>query len=226
MKKTSALLAAAVMLAACGESKDEFHQYFFYPQNPGGIELYADQTADTINFVSTDSWEARSTGEWLTITPTSYVIPSAYLQTSQPIVLTMSTNATGNIRKAGIEVDVDGNTLGMNVSQCPWLNIQYPAPTRKQGSDFATDAEAVQFALTLRDTSTALPLLFVTYQPGAILTSDAEWLALPDTVFAPGVHSYQPAVPQNTSSQERKATLTLTSGGISTQIHVSQDGKK
>lgn len=225
MKHILPILFAGFLFVACDDSKDEFHQQYFYPQMPGGMSLFADQQTDTINFVSTDSWKARATADWFTISPTAYDIPAEYLQTKTPIIINVTSHTTDNIRRGAIEVDAYGSTLSMNLTQYPWLNIQYPAPTRAKDAEGKTDAEAVRFTLDLRSTTTAIPLYFVTYQPGATITSDAEWLTLPDTVFAPGAHSYQPAIPENTSLESRKATLTLTSGGVSNQILITQDGK-
>ena len=225
MKKFLPLAALALVLTACNESKDEFHQQYFYPQMVGGMAFFADQATDTITFVSTDPWTARSTADWFSVSPTSFEIPSGYLQIGKPIVVTATPNTTGNIRQGVIEVSAYESTLTMKVTQYPWLNIQYPAPERKQDAEGMSDAEAVRFSLTLLATSTGVPLNFVTYEPGATLTSDADWITIPDTLFAPGAHTYKPAIKENASMQPRKATLTLTSGGFSNQILITQEGR-
>ena len=55
--KTSAILplAAAVMaLAACSEATYENHMTMFYPQEPSGRTIYADQTVDSTSVISYD----------------------------------------------------------------------------------------------------------------------------------------------------------------------------
>ncbi|MBQ5909468.1 MAG: hypothetical protein IIW85_03980, partial [Bacteroidaceae bacterium] len=60
MKKVFPLLVSVIALcfAACTESSYEYHQTYFYPQQPGGKMMYADQTLDTTRVISYDSWTA------------------------------------------------------------------------------------------------------------------------------------------------------------------------
>ena len=216
-------LFTAVLLAACGGTEDEYHQLYFYPQTVGGLELFADQTTDSITFVSTDDWTARAKGDWFTIDPTSYDIPSSALMVSKVIHILTTPNTTGNIRQGGIEVD-SYDKLGMQVKQYPWLNIQYPSPSYK-GDEGATDLENREFKLTLPATMEYIPLIFTTYAEQATLTTDAEWLTLPDTVFSPGTHSFQPAIPANNTVEARTATLKLRSGELENEIHITQSAQ-
>ena len=44
------------LFAACDSGENEAHQTYFYPDRAGGLQLYADQTEDTLHIVSLDSW--------------------------------------------------------------------------------------------------------------------------------------------------------------------------
>ena len=218
-------LFAAVILAACGSTEDEYHQLYFYPQTVGGLELFADQTADSITFVSTDDWTAHTKGDWFTIDPTSYEIPNTALMVSKVIHILTTPNTTGNIRQGALEVD-SYDKLGMQVKQYPWLNIQYPAATYKGDENAATDLANTEFKLTLPASMEYIPLIFTTYAKQATLTTDAEWLTLPDTIFSPGTHSFQPTIPANTTTETRTATLKLRSGELENEIHITQSAKE
>ncbi len=221
MKHLLTLTAAALLLAACNNSEDEYHQLYFYPQTVGGMELFADQTTDSITFVSTDDWTAHVTGDWFSINPTELKIPTNYLMLSQQIHILTTPNTTGNIRQGSLQVD-SYDKLGMPIKQFPWLNIQYPVPTFKSEAEIPTDLERIEFKLTVPATMEYIPLIFTTYAEQATLTTDAEWLTLPDTIFSPGTHSFQPAIPANKTKDMRTATLKLRSGELENEIHITQ----
>ena len=100
--------------------------------------------------------------------------------------------------------------------------IQYPVPTFKSEAEIPTDLERIEFKLTVPATMEYIPLIFTTYAEQATLTTDAEWLTLPDTIFSPGTHSFQPAIPANKTKDMRTATLKLRSGELENEIHITQ----
>ncbi len=135
---------AALLFAACGDSKFEYHQTNFWPQKPQGIRVYADQQKDTIRLQSLDSWTLTSTApEWLTVTPTECNVQAGY-SASTLLTLTMEKNATGQPRYASIDVKAY-DKISMPVVQLPFLNIIQPAQP-----DGANDLTEKGFEMTLK----------------------------------------------------------------------------
>lgn len=232
MKKISSLLLLAVALcfAACSESSYEFHQTYFFPQQPGGKVMYADQTLDSTRVVSYDSWTLQTTSDWLSLTPTEQNIPSGYGMNTL-VTLRCTPNTAGDTRHSAILLK-SFDSLAMDVYQTGWLNITWPSPvyTNKPESEggVATGTlmdKRTTFAMTLSADTTSMKVKFRVYADGATLASDASWLSHKDTVYAAGAHEALLAVEPNATPVDRTAMLTLTSNGVSTPIKVTQKGK-
>ena len=227
MKKTSFLLISAITLlfAACAESKFEMHQTYFYPIEESSKQFYADQTNDSTKIFSYDPWTAEIQAEnpWFTISPSSGdARPGSPALTRMDI--RMPQNTTGKNYKGSIVVTTyDNNKISLPVYQCSWLNIQYP--TEKITGDKYED-KTVIFNLPIKAEDKTTTISFHVYQDGATLSSDSEWVVPTATEFKKGNHAVVINTEQNESKTERKATLILTSGEISTPIHITQDGKK
>ena len=227
MKKISFLLISAIALlfAACAESKFEMHQTYFYPQQPGGMKFYADQTYDSIKVFSYDPWTAEIQAEqpWFNITPTSCEArPGSSALTR--IDISMPQNTSGKNYKGSIVVSTyDNNKISMPIYQCSWLDIQYPTET-VVGDKY--EDKTVTFNLPISAAEKSTTISFHVYQDGATLTSDSEWVVPGETKFKKGSHSVVLNTEQNESKSERKAMVVLTSGDISTPIHITQAGKK
>lgn len=233
MKKLSAFLlpVAALCLMACSESEYEVHQTYFYPQNVSGMLFYADQESDTIRLVSYDSWTAKTSVDWLAVSPTQLTIPSGTGAVKR-LDITATPNTTGKNREGQIQVD-SYFTIGMYVRQASWLNIHYPSgnPVSSTQPDDRTTGvhhEDVQmdFSMKLKADTTSAEIDFTVYKDGALLRSSEPWLTTPELMLTAGRHKVKLGVEKNESAEERSATLTLTSNGVSTPIRVIQSGAK
>ena len=71
LKTILAAALCALVLSACSDAEQTFHQLAF--EQPSNLvkELYADQRTDSIVFVSYDPWTATASEEWLVLSPTS-----------------------------------------------------------------------------------------------------------------------------------------------------------
>ena len=227
MKKISFFLTSAIALlfAACAESTFEMHQTYFYPQEPDGKKFYADETYDSTQVFSYDPWtaEIEATDPWFTITPTSGdARPGTSALTRMDI--RMPQNTTGKNHRGRIVVKTyDNNQIALPVFQSAWLDIISPRATLK-GDTY--EEQTATFEVTLLALDKSKDITFHVYQDGATLSSDAEWVTPEKTTFDKGQHTVKLNIVPNESKQERQATITLTSGKISTPIQVKQEGKK
>lgn len=229
MKKVSSLLLSAIALcfAACSESSYEYHETYFYPQQPGGKTMYADQTLDSTRVISYDSWTLQSSADWLTLTPTEQHIPGGYGM--NVLVKLMATpNTTGATRHSVMQLS-SFDPLAMDVYQTSWLNILWPSASYttkpgagNDGSPIGMMDKEASFAGTISADTTSMKVKFRVYADGAKLVSDAAWLVQKDTTYAAGTHEALLAVEPNASATPRTATLTLTSNGVSTPIKITQ----
>ena len=227
MKKISFFLTSAIalLLAACAESTFEMHQTYFYPQEPDGKKFYADETYDSTKVFSYDPWtaEIEATDPWFTITPTSGdARPGTSALTRMDI--RMPQNTSGKNHKGRIVVKTyDNNQIALPVYQSAWLDIITPSATLK-GETY--EEQTATFELTSPALQKSTAITFHVYQDGASLSSDAEWVTPEKTTFNKGQHTVTLNFVPNESKQERLATITLTSGEISTPIQITQEGKK
>lgn len=224
MKKISTLwLGIATLLAcACSENGNEFHQTYFYPQTPSGLLLYADQETDSVALISYDSWTASPSAEWFAITPTSLTVPPGY-SSRQRIDITTTPNTTGQLRRGVIQVDSYAK-LGMAVSQTSWLNITSPSARYDNGTDGESPVSA-SFAMTVKADTTAASVSFQVFKDGATLSSSDAWITVPGDIYTAGSHKVTLTVEPNRTTEKRRATLTLTSNGVSTPVEVTQNGR-
>lgn len=230
MKKIAplAICGIALLAAACSESSYEVHQTYFYPQQPYGMKLYADQPSDTIRLISMDSWTISPQADWISVSPSSMDVP-ANDGSNTRLTVSVEPNTTGKNRRGQFHVSSYDN-IGMTVNQYSWLNIIRPSASISQGSqpaDINSDFEnsTATFSMNIPATVTDTTVIFRVYRDNATLTSDAEWFKPAETTFSAGRHEVDITVQPNGTTASRTATLILTSAGISTPIAVKQAGK-
>ncbi len=237
MKKILMALLPCIALSftSCGDSEYEMHQTFFYPQMPGGMRIYADQQQDTIHVLSLDSWTASTSATWMTVTPTSQNIP-AMSSADVKLTLKLEKNTTGQTRGGYINV-ASYDQISMPVIQYYWLNIRRPEPKYtssssvlpgidSNGSSSAYGDVKASFPLDLKAAAADTSLIFTVYQDDATLQSSAEWVKTEGNSFVSGNHNVKVSVEANHDTAPRNAQITLTSGGISSIIEVTQEGRK
>ncbi|MCH5181526.1 MAG: BACON domain-containing protein [Prevotellaceae bacterium] len=222
------LFAATLALVSCKEAASEFHTVYFLPQGTGGFTLYADQTeTDTVGIFSTDSWSLAISDSWLTATPTAKTV-SRIEDYATTLHLTLDVNATGKTRQTPLRATTtEFSEVSFLVYQVPYLHITKPGY-----NPHANDGQP--FVLPLPAQGAQATIAFYVYQDGATLTTNDDWLAaLVRTALTPNseddrnalLHEISADIPDNSSAQERRGTLRLTSGGVSTDIIVVQSGR-
>mgnify|MGYP000553781225 CR=1 FL=1 len=131
LKSIIAAALCALVLSACSDAEQSFHQLAF--EQPANLvkELYADQRTDSIVFVSYDPWTATASEEWLVLSPTSGTTPAG-VGVRNIVRLNFRTNDTGLSRTE------TNNVASYFNGSCP--GIQYPSrniiyPYTRQTSD-------------------------------------------------------------------------------------------
>lgn len=253
MKNLRSTLAAVLCAATCviatvscdNNNSYELHLTNFYPTSVDGLHVYADQTVDTTCVRSTDNWTFTTTeASWLKATnkkkelaPFSVTVPVGYIQ-QDSIYLDIEPNTTGKMRTGLLTATSVFEKIGavqQFITQAPYLNITTPSCTT------TGDNETIKYTFTLsgissdgKDHTTSVPYItFTVYSSDATLTSSEEWLTAEKaddgdsdkslTFSANKAHKVNLILSENKTGQQRSATLTLTSNGVSTPITIIQE---
>lgn len=208
------LCSSLTLLTGClGES--EYHYTAIYYPDPQST-LFADQTEDSINFVTFDSWTLVSQAEWLRVPDNmnSGSIPGGYyVQTSVP--LTLEPNTTGKARTAIVNIMANGNMLSAAYQQLSYLCITHPE--RKDGAFELVDSSFV----------TVDSLVFHAYGPWTLSFAEAaptwaSWEEGTATSGTVGDQKVRIVMQENLSEEPRSTVLRLTSKGVSNDITLVQ----
>ena len=233
----TALLAACVCYACDSDNDNEYHSTYFYPLSSSGIETYADQTVDSVRVISFGSSSLENNCDWCVVSsngqqaPLQITIPAGYMASSR-LDFALQPNQTGRLRTNRIAVVSSYGKVG-TVSQVlvqyPHLNIQYPdGVISGSGSDYACKYSLSIAAAGVAPSGSKPYVKFIVYTDDARLSSSADWLVPAETS---GFNKYEAVKVElnaeaNPGTEERTATLTLTSNGVSTPITISQLGQK
>lgn len=237
MKLRNLILAAAALvgLVACNESTNEYHSTYFYPITPSGVQTYADQQTDSLHVMSYDTWTLNNTTEWVDMkvgtSQTNQIkveVPTGYFNLSR-LDFVLQPNTTGKTRSTVVLVNSSFDkvgTIATQLTQYPFLNITTPGVRMNEdGTNGTFTLDLPQKANNENATSF---IVFTVYTPDAQLTSSADWLTVDKSNgFTASVREKVNVTAQpNTTTEARKAQLTLTSGGVTTVINVNQPKAK
>ena len=203
----------ALVLSACSDAEQSFHQLAF--EQPANLvkELYADQRTDSIVFISYDPWTSTASEEWLVLSPTSGKT-QAGVGVRNIVHLNFRTNDTGLSRTATINVTSYFNG-SCRVVQYPYINIIYPYARQQADGTYV-------FEHRLQASATTMQLVYNAFATQPSLACDADWLTFNEDDVKTGRNTLTLQVSPNLTEEDRTARLTLTSNGISTAITVVQ----
>ncbi len=218
-------VATGIALASCEGGKDEQHYTAVEKQY---VETFADQSKDSLRVLSYDTWSLTNQTDWLTVycgtqkNEITQKVP-ANTQVLTTVYFALQPNTTGKTRYAQVQVNSSyGGTVSSQLMQYAFLNVQRPAPV----TDSSTRVTTFTYDIVAKPVASA-SVVFTVYADGATLTSsDESWLKPEKTTgFSTGEKTtVSVAVSENTASEARTATLTLTSAGVSTPITFNQKG--
>lgn len=199
---------AALMMCAC-DNGSETTNHTLAVTRPDGV-AYADQTKDTLQVYSTDTWTATIADvDWLSPNEFSRTIGSNILDNAS-FPLTVKPNTTGKIRTATISVKANGKTLNKTYAQMPWLNIKRPTQEIRRSDGTVTSlydydhlSELMAYFYFQAEAKGAQDSITMTlYAPSAEITTGDDWVSL-----------------RNADNEYVKSmTVTLQSGEVSRNI--------
>ncbi len=221
------LFLLAFAMQSCSDGLDRHELRIVYPNS---YALYADQTQDSLLFLTFDSWKATSNASWISIVgKSSETIKYDYYRNYLIRVdLALETNTTGHTRMGNVKVkSYDYEGAGLYV-QFPFLNILRPNPNvNNYFGDHYTVPDGADFILTDSDYTVRDSLCFnvqkdwsLAFAPGA----DQSWLKVSSTSGSQGYNVVSLSLEQNLATEERKTKLILTSSGGSNEISIVQMG--
>lgn len=238
------VFACAALIMSCSNNKNsyELHQTNFYPVESNGIYVYADQIVDSTHVISTDNWTFTTTNaSWLTaatknheVAPFTITVPVGYI-VKTGVYFAIEPNTTGKMRTGlltATSVYEKIGTVQQFITQAPYLNISTPSCTTIEADG------TTRYSFTLNGISadgktsikTDPKITFIVYSSDATLTSSEDWITLEKDgtdkalTFEPNVlQTVNLKIGENKTGQQRSATLTLTSNGVSTPITVVQE---
>ena len=231
MKKVIFLLLVLLTAAmySCSDNTDRHELSIVYPN---GFALFADQTQDSIVFLTFDSWQVSSNASWISVVGKSRedITYDYYKNYLIHVDLALEPNTTGRTRMGNVMVRTyDYEGAGLYV-QYPFLNITHPTINLDTyiGNNNSVPSN---MDFVLRDSANAVndSLCFnvrkewtLSFASGA----DQTWLQLPTTSGAEGYNVVPITLEQNLTPQERKTELILTSSGVENHISIVQTGAK
>lgn len=212
---------AAVLFAACDnkENSYNFAQIVYPGEQPASV--FADQTVDTLRFLTTYDWSISESVDWLHIDAdsTAGVVPGGFFMSGKVKVM-FDVNNTGETRTGIVNLHANGETLGGVYVQYAYLDVRRPVINREGGYVLRDTANQVRDSIEFR-----------TYSDGWTLAFDGQaptWVRLADGAPATG-RAGKYIVPyvleKNPTSEERTAVLRLTSAGVSADIQIKQEGR-
>ncbi len=211
-------LVVAFNMMSCGDSHESFDVLAIYPVLADYHVIYADQTEDSIQILSSQDWTASLTASWISMDAFDMIGKiSSQKDGYWPLAVYFSENATGELRYGALQVNSNGKTAGHPFVQTYWLNIQQPEATYTDDN-----YTKVAFIETISKSDTQAPIAFTLYSNGT-LSSDAAWATPDSTSFEAGYTETNVTCEENETGSLRTANLTLKSGtGISTVIKLIQ----
>lgn len=219
------LLAAAMQ--SCSDGLDRHGLSVVYPV---GYTSFADNTQDSLVFLTFDSWQVHPDDSWITVVGKSSdeIRYDYYKNYLIHVDLALEANTTGKTRVGRVTVksyEYEGSGLYV---QFPFLNVSHPAPdlSNYENNEYGLPMGA-DFVLTDSDYVVRDSLCFqvqkdwnLAFAPDA----DQSWLQVSETSGSQGENVVQLSMEKNSAPEDRRTRLVLTSSGVSTEISLVQLG--
>lgn len=228
MKKMLFLLAATSLLTAC--VKDSENHYVNIVSPAGGTmgAVYADQTLDSIVFLTTDSYRCTYSASWMSIKSNASKNLKNYFQTIYPISLPVSfeINTSGAARTATISIQSYGNNWDQQITtgfvQFGWPNIERPSAYITYQGSLPDKAE---FDLVVPASEITDSLIF-NVRDSWTLEGNGAFATPASQSGKSGRNKVMLSLQPNTAKEKRTDKFVLTTSGVSTTITVTQQAAK
>lgn len=198
IKQLTIILLTALSLAGCQEELPKFAQI-----EAGKESLSFTQASDTrtVKVKTSHAWTAVSSGSWLTVSPDNGGAGTYEL------TLTVAANTTTTARSAQVDIQVGHKISTIKVSQAQ----QDILGLDRNSAVVAWPAGSVEFTLATN---------IADYE----VTSDAAWLK-PSATKSMKEETLLLAYGENQTYDARTATVTVSSGTLSSKVTVTQGGR-
>lgn len=218
MRNTLSLLMMliTVLFVSCDEAEQNYHSTFIVYPETGASVLYADQTVDSLRFVTYDSWTLDLGSDWASMDEddrTGTLLPGYYAVGFSEFAF--EPNDTGKSRDCYAVLKSYGRTFRVLYRQLPFLHITHP-------TEFEGVFKSTVSAKTLAYTFNFIPnsdwtMEFVGEKPDWVDWKDGTTLS-----GKAGDCKSEVVLEENKIYEDRSFTVRLTSNGISNDITITQ----
>ena len=231
MKSLVALVALTALVAMFHSCAKESEQHLLQMVHPSNSIVFADQTRDSVEFYTFDSWKVvPDDTEWIQVEGENSARVNDQDQLLRLYILPVSIqpNTTGKTRLGYLRVTSYEFTAYASYIQVGFLRITRPAYEIKTLiSEYSSIPSEVSFCLKDSSTFTLDSLSFTTYNPWTLQPdASASWLTLSRTEGEAGHNLVELYMKENETKSSREAKLKLTSGEVTNEIIVRQSGRK
>ncbi len=217
MKKIASLCAAIMALwviSSCDGKIEQHYTAIAYPQ----VEsvLYADQTEDSLCFISYDSWYVVLNSDWVTVEDDHKqgVVPTGYY-IEKCVPLNFAVNNTGKTRSTIVNLTAHEGILSVAYRQMYYLNITNPL-RKNEAFELVDSSYVVQDSIVFYANG-LWNLKFVGERPSWIKWTDGYPVS-----GRKGPQKVKFDMEKNANEEERTVTIRLTSNGVSDDIVIKQ----
>lgn len=214
---SSLLMLATVLFASCDEVEQNYHSTFIVYPETGASVLYADQTVDSLRFVTYDSWTLDLDGDWTSmkdedrvgeLKPGYYAVGFAEF--------TFEPNTTDKNRDCHAVLKSYGRTFRVLYRQLANLHITHPMETPDGTFKSSVSAKTLSYTFNFVPNSN-WTMAFVGEKPDWVNWKEGTTLS-----GKAGECKSEVTLEENKDYEDRSFTVRLTSNGISNDITITQ----
>lgn len=206
MKKTLLLLAVVSLALVACNTENEFHQTYMVKQYQ---VVYADQTVDSVSYVTTETHKISSDASWCTPIDTYQASINKQIEANPGIYelavyLNMKVNTTGKLRTANITVNAGQYSATAMVIQLANLEVERPQITLSP--DLSGDTIST---LGLPGLANSDSIIFHTQYPWTLSVPEGSFITLRKTSGEAGRNVVFFEYTKNPLTEARQETITL-----------------
>ncbi len=222
-------LLGGLFMASCNE--EGRHQLSIVYPAQGYRILHADEVADSIMFVTFDSWKVTAyQSDWIRVTHNEKGTiqndgVSAHIITSD---LQFAPNATRHSRIGWVTINSYEYQVGAKYLQYGHLDINRPSAKAETFMSGSTIPDSVSFCLADSSYTTADSLCFRVQNHWELefVDEQPEWISADKMYGHSGRNRVNLTFQANPDTTARRTKVRLTSGRVSNDIEIVQHGRK
>ena len=207
MKKTLLCVALATLTFMACDKENEFHQT--YVDNSFQF-AYADQTADSVVYVTTEVHQIRSSESWCAVNTTYQESVNQQIAANKGIYrlaayLSIDLNTTGKMRTSTLTID--GGEYSASTLIVQLANLEVARPQIAFSSELGTDSVST---LHIEDVAPTDSIIFHTNYPWELSVPNGSFITLEQTSGPAGTNVVHFNAANNRSDVARTEKISLT----------------